>query len=280
LIAHILKLTALEGSISEGHEAFQTVCHNSNRHWSGRLFVFIKGYSSYQGTGQESSGYYPRSHSKSEARSMERLRIILISEDHFVSLSLSAMLQNMGHTVITCAHDIPAAINKARDLSPDLVIMDERCGLQAAKAMLEQFALPIVLITRFVEPELVGQADAIGVAGYMITPVFQKDLQPALVFARSRFMQFQSLKQEIVDLKNMIRSRKLIEQAKGLLMERECIPEAEAFRRIQCMSRNQNIPMAALSEAIIMTDKLTNKTRVNKSRSREYRGTVQNQFQD
>lgn len=180
------------------------------------------------------------------------------------------MLQNLGHTVISCAHDVREALNKARDLSPDLVIMDERCGLETAKGILEQHALPIVLITSFIEPELVDEADAIGVAGYVIKPVSQMDIQSALVFARSRFKQLQSLKQEIVDLKNMIRSRKLIEQAKGLLMEREGLPEAEAFRRIQSMSRNQNIPMAALSEAIIMTDKLANKTKANKNRSPEY----------
>jgi two-component system, response regulator PdtaR len=190
------------------------------------------------------------------------------------------MLQNLGHTVITCAHDIREANNKARDLSPDLVFMDERCGLQTAKAMLEQHALPIVLITSFIDPALVDQADAIGVAGYVIKPVSQMDIQSALVFARSRFKQLQSLKQEIVDLKNTIRSRKLIEQAKGLLMEREGLPEAEAFRRIQCMSRNQNIPMTALSEAIIMADKLTSKTRVRKGRSREHRGIDHDQSQD
>jgi len=211
---------------------------------------------------------------------MERLRIILVSEDRFISLSLSAMLQNLGHTVITCGHDASEAVNKTRDLSPDFVIMDERCCLQTVRRVLEQHAVPIVLITSFIEPELVAEADTVGVAGYVIKPVSQMDIQSALVFARSRFKQLQSLKREIVDLKDMIRSRKLIEQAKGLLMEREGIPEAEAFRRIQSMSRNQNIPMAALSEAIIMTDKLTNKTRGSKSRSQESQGTAQDQFQD
>jgi len=211
---------------------------------------------------------------------MERLKIILVSEDRFVSMSLSAMLQNLGHTVITCGHNAREAVDKTRDLSPDFVIMDERCCLQTVKRVLEQHAVPIVLITSFIEPELVDEADAVGVAGYVIKPVSQTDIQSALVFARSRFKQFQSLKQEIIELKDLIRSRKLIEQAKGLLMEREGLPEAEAFRRIQSMSRNQNIPMVALSEAIIMTDKLTNKTKGKKSPSREYRGTAQDQFQD
>jgi response regulator NasT len=190
------------------------------------------------------------------------------------------MLQNLGHTAITCAHDTTAAVTKMRDLSPDLVILDERCCLQTVNSILEQRALPIMLITSFIEPELIEQADAIGVAGYVMKPVTQSVIQSALVFARSRFKQLQSLRQEIVDLKNTLRSRKLIEQAKGLLMERERIPEAEAFKRIQSMSRNQNISMVALSEAIIVTDKLTNKTAGNKNHFRKHQGTLQNQLQD
>jgi len=219
-----------------------------------------------------------------KAQTMERIRIMIVSEDRSFSLSLSAMLQDLGYTVVACARKAADAIAKEPQLSPDLVIMDipmdTRAGLQALRRFLEQHALPIVLITGLIEPELVEQADAIGVSGYMARPVSQKDIQPALVLARSRFKQLRSLKQEIVDLKNMLRSRKLIEQAKGLLMERECIPEAEAFRRIQCMSRNQNIPMAALSQAIIMTDKLTIKTKAHNDRTRGDRGAVQDHLQD
>ncbi len=215
---------------------------------------------------------------------MERIRIMIVSEDHSFSLSLCAMLQNLGHIVVACARSAADAIANAPKLSPELVFMDipmdHRNGLQASKRFLEQHALPIVLMTSVIEPELIDQADAIGVSGYMLKPVLLKDIQPALVLARSRFRQLQSLKQEIVDLQNMLRSRKLIEQAKGLLMEREGIPEAEAFRRIQCMSRNQNIPMAALSEAIIMTNKVMNKPKANKDRLRENRGAVQDRFQD
>lgn len=219
-----------------------------------------------------------------KAQVMERIRIMIVSEDHSFSLSLCAMLQNLGHIVVACARSAADAIANAPKLSPELVFMDipmdHRNGLQASKRFLEQHALPIVLMTSVIEPELIDQADAIGVSGYMLKPVLLKDIQPALVLARSRFRQLQSLKQEIVDLQNMLRSRKLIEQAKGLLMEREGIPEAEAFRRIQCMSRNQNIPMAALSEAIIMTNKVMNKPKANKDRLRENRGAVQDRFQD
>jgi len=219
-----------------------------------------------------------------KAQAMERIRIMIVSEDRSFSLSLSAMLQDLGYIVVACARKAADAIAKEPKLSPDLVIMDipmeHGDGLPTLRKFLEQHALPIVLMTSFIEPELVDQADAIGVSGYMLRPVSQKDIQPALVLARSRFKQLRSLNQEIVELKNMLRSRKLIEQAKGLLMERECIPEAEAFRRIQCMSRNQNIPMAALSQAIIMTDKLTIKTKAHNDRTRGDRGAVQDHLQD
>lgn len=209
---------------------------------------------------------------------------MIVSEDHSFSLSLSAMLQDLGYSAFACARTAADAIAKAPKLTPDLVIMDipmeHGNGLQTLRRFVEQHALPVVLITGFIEPELVDQADAIGVSGYLLRPVSQKDIQPALVLARSRFKQLRSLKKEIADLNTMLRSRKLIEQAKGLLMERECIPEAEAFRRIQCMSRNQNIPMAALSEAIIMTNKLMIRTNVHKDRPRGDRGNVQDHFQE
>ena len=215
---------------------------------------------------------------------MERLKILIVSEDRSESPGLSAMLRNLGHTAITCIHDVTEALSKAGALTPDLVVVDvtmeDCCGLQTATGILKQYALPIVLITSFIEPELIDQADAIGIAGYLVKPVSQNDIQSILVLARSRFKHLQSLRVEIMDLKNMMQARKLIEQAKGLLMERERISESEAFRRIQCMSRNQNIPMAAIAEAIIMTDKLTNKTKLKTKRPREYQGAVQDHFQE
>jgi response regulator NasT len=161
---------------------------------------------------------------------------------------------------------------------PDLVIMDltinEQGNLQSIVRILDQQSLPIVLITSDIEPDLVDQADSLGVSSYLIKPVSQIGIQCAMVMAWSRFRQLRLLQQEILDLKNTMRSRKLIEQAKGLLMNREDISEAEAFRRIQCMSRNQNIPMAVLAEAIIMTDKLAAKGKGPKHCARAPRGTV------
>ncbi len=191
---------------------------------------------------------------------MERLRLLIADDDTLVSSGLAAMLRNIGHTVVDCACSGREAVEKAGRLSPDLVIMDIKMddmdGLEASKRILEQQPLPIVILTAFSEAEFIELADDIGVSGYMVKPFTQSDLQPALTLARSRFKQLQALKREVGDLKEMIRTRKLVEQAKGLLMEKEGITEADAFRRIQQMSRNQNIAMAKLAEAIIMTSRV------------------------
>jgi response regulator NasT len=104
--------------------------------------------------------------------------------------------------------------------------------------------------------DLIEKADEVGVSGYLVKPVSENDLLPAITLARSRFKQFRALEHELGDLKGALKARKLIEQAKGILMEKEGIPESEAFRRLQQQSRNQNIPMAKLAEAIITASKL------------------------
>jgi two-component system, response regulator PdtaR len=129
-------------------------------------------------------------------------------------------------------------------------------GLEASKRILEKRSLPIVILSAYNEPDLIKQADAIGVAGYLVKPFSRNGLQPALTLAWSRFQQLHALKKQISDLQETLKSRKLIERAKGLLMEREGITEIVAFKRIQGMSRNQNIEMARLAEAIIMSEKL------------------------
>jgi two-component system, response regulator PdtaR len=193
---------------------------------------------------------------------VERLRILIADDDTDVSSGLAAMLENLGHSVAACAYSGTEAVEKTNRLSPDLVIMDIKMhdisGIEASRRILEQQPLPIVILSAFSHPELIEEADEAGVAGYMVKPFTQDEIQPVLTLARSRFRQLQALKLEVGDLKETIRSRKLIEQAKGLLMEREGLSEAEAFRRIQCMSRNQNIPMAKIAEAVIMTGKLMN----------------------
>lgn len=191
---------------------------------------------------------------------MESLKILIADDETLIAMSLTTMLQNIGHRVVARARSGQEAVEKAREFSPDLILMDIKMndmdGLEASRRILSEKPAPIVILTAFSQEDLIEQADAIGVSGYLVKPVSENDLLPAITLARSRFMQLRSLETEIGDLKETLRSRKLVEQAKGILMEKESLTEAEAFNRIQQQSRNQNIPMVKLAEAIITAGKL------------------------
>jgi two-component system, response regulator PdtaR len=191
---------------------------------------------------------------------MESLKILIADDETLITMSLSTMLQNIGHRMIARARTGQEAVDKAKELLPDLILMDIKMedmdGLEASRQILAQQPVPIIILTAYSQMDLIEKADAAGVSGYLVKPVSENDLLPAITLARSRFKQLRTLEHEVGGLKEALQARKLIEQAKGILMEKEGIPEAEAFRRIQQQSRNQNIPMAKLAEAIITASKL------------------------
>lgn len=191
---------------------------------------------------------------------MESLRILIADDETLITMSLSTMLQSIGHCMVARARTGQEAVEKAKELSPDLILMDIKMddmdGLEASRLILAEQAIPIIILTAYSQMDLIEKADAVGVSGYLVKPVSENDLLPAITLARSRFKQLRTLEHEVGDLKGALKARKLIEQAKGILMEKEGIQEAEAFRRIQQQSRNQNIPMAKLAEAIITASKL------------------------
>jgi AmiR/NasT family two-component response regulator len=195
---------------------------------------------------------------------MDRLRILIADDDRSVSSGLSGMLDNLGHEVVACAAGGMEAVEKTNRHSPDLVVMDigmnDMDGLEASQRILSLRPLPILILTGFGQRHLVEQAEAIGVSGYLLKPFRQNDLETAIVLAWRRFKQMQALKKEIGDLQKALKARKLIEQAKGLLMDREAISEPEAFKRIQKMSRDNNIPMDKLAESIVLAGKLMTKS--------------------
>lgn len=191
---------------------------------------------------------------------MEPLRILIADDEPLVTSSLTALLERMGHRIIASVKSGIEAVDRVRQLSPDLVFMDihmeEIDGLEASRRILSNRAVPIIIITGRSDEDVVEEADAIGVSGYLVKPIKDKDLAPAVRLACSRYRQLKELEQEIGDLKGILATRKLVEQAKGILMEKEGITESEAFRRIQQQSRNRNIPMAKLAEAIITAGKV------------------------
>ncbi len=187
---------------------------------------------------------------------MERTRVIIADDESIVRTDLKEMLTGLGYLVVGEVGDGRSAVNLARELKPDVIIMDIKMpdmdGIQAAKVLTEEQIAPVILLTAYGQKELVDQAKEAGVVGYLVKPFRETDLSPAIEIAVSRFKEFQVMKQEVDDLQNALETRKLVDRAKGILMDSQGLSENEAFRKIQKMSMNTRKAMKEVAEAIIL----------------------------
>ncbi|MGQ9628634.1 MAG: ANTAR domain-containing response regulator [Anaerolineae bacterium] len=187
---------------------------------------------------------------------MERVRVIVADDESIIRMDLREMLTNLGYLVVGEVGDGRSAVNLAKELRPDIVIMDIKMpdmdGIEAAKILTEERIAPVLLLTAFSQKELVERAKDAGVAGYIVKPFRESDLSPAIEVALARFAEFRALEKEVGDLKEALETRKLVDRAKGILMDTQGLKEAEAFRKIQKMSMNTRKPMREVAEAIIL----------------------------
>ncbi len=187
---------------------------------------------------------------------MERTRVIIADDESIIRMDLREMLTNLGYLVIGEVGDGRSAVNLARELRPDVVIMDIKMpdmdGIDAAKILTEERVSPVLLLTAYSQQELIERAKDAGVVGYIVKPFRESDLSPAIEVAVARFAEFRALEKEVGDLKLALETRKLVDRAKGILMDTQGITEAEAFRKIQKMSMNTRKPMKEVAEAIIL----------------------------
>lgn len=187
---------------------------------------------------------------------MKRTRVIIADDESVIRMDLREMLTNLGYLVVGEAGDGRSTVNLARELKPDVVIVDIKMpgmdGIEAARILTEEKIAPIVLLTAYSQRDLVERAKEAGVIGYITKPMRESDLGPAIEVAMARFSEFQALEKEIGDLKQALETRKLVDRAKGILMDTQGLTEAEAFRKIQKMSMNRRKPMKDVAEAIIL----------------------------
>lgn len=191
---------------------------------------------------------------------MNGLRVLIADDESIRLMNLAAQLHSLGCEVVGEAADGVQAIELARQTKPDLVILDIKMpyldGIEAAQRITAERPVPIILITAFGERELAERAIDAGVFGYLLKPVAEEDLHPAIMLAISRFREFQVLRHELENVREALETRKLVEQAKGILMDRLHLSEAEAFRRMQVQSQRENKKMADIARAIITAAKL------------------------
>jgi two-component system, response regulator PdtaR len=189
---------------------------------------------------------------------MEALRILIADDESIRLLSLRKQLAALGHNVVAEASTGDEAVTLAASALPDLAILDIKMpvvdGIEAAEKITQARPIPIILLTAYDEAQLVERAAQANISAYLMKPVAEEDLLPAITLALARFRQFQALRQEVADLREALEARKIIERAKGILMRRLNLTEEEAFRRLQKQSQDSNHKLAQVAEAIVVAD--------------------------
>lgn len=194
--------------------------------------------------------------------SPQRTKIIIADDESIIRRDLREILSEQGYLVVGEAADGRTAIEMARKLKPDLVIMDIRFegddfdGIEAARVLTSEDIAPVLLLSAFGQRDLVERAKEAGVIGYLVKPFSEADLSPAIETALERFREFRAIKKEAKDLRKSLETRKAVDRAKGLLMDKEGMTEQEAFRRIQKLSMDARKPMRVVAEAIILAHQI------------------------
>ena len=187
---------------------------------------------------------------------MKRTRILIADDESLILMDLREMLTSLGYLVVGEANDGRSAVNMARELRPDLVIMDIKMpdmdGIEAAQVLTAERVAPVLLLTAYSQQDLIERAKEAGVVGYLVKPFRESTLAPAIEITLSRFQEFQTVQKEVEDLKEALETRKIVDRAKGILMDSQGLTEQDAFRRIQKMSMNTRRPMKEIAEAIIL----------------------------
>lgn len=191
---------------------------------------------------------------------MDPLRILIADDESIRLLSLRAQLAALGHQIVGEASTGEEAVALADSQRPDLAILDIKMprmdGIEVAERITRTRPIPIILLTAYSETQLVERAAQANISAYLMKPVSEEDLRPAIALALARFKQFQALRQEVADLREALEARKVIEKAKGILMRRLDLTEEEAFRRLQRQSQESNRKLAQVAEAIVVADQM------------------------
>jgi len=165
------------------------------------------------------------------------------------------MLREEGFDVVGEAGDGEQAVALARELSPDLVVLDVKMpvmdGLSAAEQIGKDGLAPCVMLTAFSQAELVERARDAGAMAYVVKPFTKADLLPAIEIAISRYAQLKALESEVADLAERFETRKHVDRAKGVLMQRLGLSEPEAFRWIQKTSMDRRLSMREVADAVV-----------------------------
>ena len=186
---------------------------------------------------------------------MSKVRVLICEDEGLTALRLQASLTKMGYEVVGEARDGEEAVAAAARLKPDAILMDIRMpkqdGIAATQQIMQERPTAIVMITAYNERELVDAALKAGASGYLVKPVSDEQIEPALKVALSRFGELSDLRGELTDLKQALEARKLVERAKGIFMRRFQLAEDEAYQRLQKLSRDRRQSLKETAQQVI-----------------------------
>jgi response regulator NasT len=185
----------------------------------------------------------------------------LIAEDEGVTVMLlRRALTAAGYNVVGAARSGDEVVLKAEELQPDFIMMDitmpGMTGIEATRLIMERRPLPIIMLTAYSDQGHVDDAIAAGACAYMVKPVSSEQVTPTVRAALARFEQMQTTLRENSELKNDLEARKVVERAKGILMKRQELNEADAYNRLRKMARDKSVTMKQIAQEIIAADSL------------------------
>ena len=186
------------------------------------------------------------------------MRILVVDDEPIIRMDLKEILQENNCIVVAEASDGETAINLARATMPDAILMDIKMpghmdGLEAARIIIEEEICPVVMLTAYNQKELIEQSTAVGVYGYLVKPIKESEVYPALKVAVAKWMGLKQLKVENAELKDKLEKRKVIDIAKGILMDKYNMKERDAYRKIQRLSMEKRLDMSEIAKSIILS---------------------------
>lgn len=191
------------------------------------------------------------------------LNITIIEDEHLVAQNLSNAITSLGHNVIDLASNAEEGLKRIRENRPDLVLMDIKLpgmsGTDAAKQVFHGMNIPVIITTAYAQQNFVHDSADAGVFGYLLKPITVSSLKTTIPVAWAKYKQHLNQNEQIQTLKLNLEERKIIEKAKGILMEQMSLSESEAFVKLRTQARSSRRKLADMARAIIETQDLLKK---------------------
>lgn len=193
----------------------------------------------------------------------ESLRVLIADDEALHNLALTSQLETLGHNVVATANNGKEAVQLARETKPDLAFLDIRMptmtGPEAAQEITAERPIPIIILSAYSDTRTVEEATRAPIFHYLVKPVDPDDLAPAIAVAKARFEEWLDARRQRDLLEMKLEERKIIERAKGLLMDTRGLSEREAYRFLQKTSQDKNTPMVELARKILLAAPLLQK---------------------